>query len=129
MTNEQIRNALYAMLNNAALGYPIAWPGFNFTPPSTGVWLQVDFFPNEGIDEGMADNSTVIPQGIFQIMVCSRPGEGVASINQAIGEVSAVFGKGSTIVGMVRVRRSPYESDRITQDDRMMIPLTIQYTG
>ena len=128
-TNAQIQKALFDLLIAANLGYPTSWPGLDFTAPASGVWLEVSFFPNEGIDDGLGYDSTTIPQGIFQVTAATRPGDGVFPVTNAAQEVQAVFSKGTTISTPVRVQRSPYQMDPIFEGDRMMIPVTITYSG
>ena len=128
-TNTQIQSALYDILIAANLGYPIAYPGIDFTPPASGVWLEVTLFPNEGIDSGLGYSSTTIPQGIFQVSAVDRPGNGVFPVTNAAQEVQSAFPKGTTIAESVRVQRSPYQMDPIFEGDRLYIPVTIPYSG
>jgi len=46
--NTDIYNAFAALIATyaASKGLPVAWPGINFTPPTTGAWLEVSWFPN-----------------------------------------------------------------------------------
>lgn len=44
--------ATYATANSL----PVAWPGINFTPPTTGSWLEVAWFPNQTADKGLAND-------------------------------------------------------------------------
>jgi len=128
-TNNQIYMAAITLLNNAALGYPISWPGFNFTPPSSGVWLEVSFFPNEGIDNGLAYSDTVVPRGIFQVACVDRPGRGTASIHAAADQIRALYAKGTSLIGSVRVIREPYDMELETEDDRLMVVVSVEYSG
>lgn len=128
-TNKTIYTALITTLNGAALGYPVAYPGYNFTPPDTGAWLEVNFLPNRGIDDGLANNSDVAPQGIFQVMAASRPGAGLDAVQQAAQAVIGTFPKGTTVSGLVRIQRHPYQGSAMKEDDRLMIPVTIEYSA
>lgn len=128
-TNNQIYMAAITLLNNAALGYPISWPGFNFTPPSSGVWLEVSFFPNEGIDNGLAYTDGVVPRGIFQVACVNRPGAGLDAIHAAADEIRALYAKGAALVDRVRVVREPYDMELETEDDRLMVVVSIEYSG
>jgi hypothetical protein len=128
-TNNQIYMAAITLLNNAALGYPISWPGFNFTPPSSGVWLEVSFFPNEGIDNGLAYSDTVVPRGIFQVACVDRPGRGTASIHAAADQIRALYAKGTGLIGSVRVIREPYDMELETEGDRLMVVVSVEYSG
>ena len=128
-TNTAIATALFSQLTAAALGYPIAWPGTDFMPPATGVWLEPMVMPNAGIDNGMAATDTTIPQGIFQVGVFDRPGRGVLAVNRAADDVKAAFLKNATITGLVRVQRHPWSFEIQPDADRLSVIVTIPYTG
>lgn len=126
-TNSQILSAFYGVLHGSSLGYPISWPGYNFTPPSQGFWLEVSFLPNRGVDDRLADDGHVSPQGILQITVCGRPGDEVA-LREVAEEVQQVLPKGTPILPPLRVTRSPYTLSVIYAKDRMMLPVSVEYT-
>ena len=128
-TNQQIQKALNDLLIAASLGYDIAWPGLNFTPPESGVWLEVTFLPNRGIDDGLANDSDVVPQGIYQVMAVARPGTGLFPVTNAAQSVIDSLPKGTNIAGLVRVHRHPYQGSAIKEGDRVMIPVTIEYSS
>ena len=127
--NTTIARALFSQLTAASLGYPIAWPGTDFAPPATGIWLEPMFIPNTGIDNGLAATDTTIPQGIFQVGVFDRPGRGVLAVNRAADDVKAAFLKNATITGLVRVQRNPWSFEIQPEDDRLSVIVTIPYTG
>lgn len=128
-TNNSIYMAAITILNDAALGYQVSYPGFNFTPPSTGVWLEVEFFPNEGLDNGLRYADTVVPRGIFQVSCVDRPGSGLDAVNAAADQIRTLYAKGTTLVDQVRVIRQPYDMELKPQDDRMMVVVTVEYSG
>jgi hypothetical protein len=128
-TNTQIATALFQQLSAATLGYPIAWPGTDFTPPATGVWLEPMVMPNTGIDNGLAPTDGTVPQGLFQVAVYDRPGRGILAVNRAADEVKAAFLKNATITGLVRVQRNPYSFEIQPDGDRLSVIVTIPYTG
>jgi len=129
-TNTQIAKELFRKLNEAALGYPVGWPGDDdFTPPATGIWLEPMFIPNTGIDNGLSAADTTIPQGIFQVGVFDRPGRGVLAVNRAADDVKAAFLKNATIINLIRVQRHPWSFEIQPEDDRLSVIVTIPYTG
>lgn len=128
-TNNEIYTALITILNGAALGYPVAYPGFNFTPPSTGVWLEVSFFPNQGISNGIANSDSVVPQGIFQVACVARPGAGISDIHAAAESVGALYGKGIALASKVRVSRNPYSMEITSESDRLMTVVSVEYSA
>ena len=128
-TNRQIAQALFSTLQAGALGYPIAWPGFDFAPPASGPWLEVQFMPNQGIDNGLAPTDVTVPQGIFQVNVFARPGDGIIGMNAIADDVKALYPKNATITGFIRVQRRPYSMEIEGDPDRMMVMVTIPYSG
>jgi hypothetical protein len=128
-SNDEIYTALITLLNDAALGYSVAYLGYNFDPPSSGPWLEVEFFPGEGIDRGLRNQDGVLPQGIFQVAAVIRPGAGVAGLNATADQIRVVYAKGTAIAGSVRVTRTPYDMQIEMDDDRIMVVVTIEYSG
>ena len=129
MTNNDILNAFNAILHSANLGYPIGWPGVNFTPPETGAWLEVAFFPNTGRQNGLANGAQLTPEGMYQVTCYMRPGNGVGALQAAADAVRATFPKGRIITGSVRVTRTPYDMQFEQGSDRIAIAVTIPYLG
>lgn len=56
--NTDIYNAFAAIVGTyaASKSLPVAWPGVNFTPPATGAWLEVAWFPNQSKDMGFGND-------------------------------------------------------------------------
>ena len=129
VTNAQILESFIALVDSAALGYPVAWPGVTFVPPASGIWLQVSFMPNGGVQDGIANDATVLAQGMFQIMVATRPGAGAIGITTVADTVVGALNKGVILSAPVRITRTPYQSPRIDEPGRMYIPITIEYSG
>ena len=129
-TNTQIAKELFRKLNEAALGYPVGWPGDDgFTPPATGIWLEAMVMPNTGIDNGLAPTDVTVPQGLFQVAVYDRPGRGILAVNRAADEVKAAFPKNATITGLVRVQRSPWSFEIQPDAARLSVIVTVTYSG
>ena len=129
MTNSDILNACNAILSAANLGYPIAWPGVDFTPPAKGEWLEVAFFPNTGRQNGLGNDAQLTPEGMYQVTCYTRPGSGVGSLQTAADAVRATFPKGRIMTGSVRVTRTPYDIQFDQGSDRIAIAVTIPYLG
>ena len=126
-TNSTIQSALNDILIAASLGYPISWPGLDFTPPASGAWLEVTFLPNRGVDDRLANDGHVSPQGIYQVTAVSRP-ESELQLRSVAEEVQAAFPVGTNITGNVRITRYPYTGTLQSMDDRMSIAVTIEYS-
>ena len=127
--NNEIYDALITILNDAALGYSVAYPGYNFTPPDSGVWLEVMFMPNRGITYDVANTEDITPQGLFQVTVYDRPGNGIDALDAAAEAVKAAFPKGTVIAGNVRVNEPPYFLSLDTEGAMMMKVVTVPYSG
>ena len=128
-TNTTIATALFGQLTDASLGYPIAWPGTDFTPPASGIWLEPMVMPNTGIDNGLAPTDATVPQGLFQVAVYDRPGRGILAVNRAADDVRAAFLKNATVTGLIRVQRHPWSFEIQPDGDRLSVIVTIPYTG
>ena len=128
-TNTTIATALFSQLATASLGYPIAWPGTDFMPPASGIWLEPMVMPNTGIDNGLASTDGTVPQGLFQVAVYDRPGRGILEVNRAADDVKAAFLKNATITGLIRVQRHPWSFEIQPDADRLSVIVTIPYTG
>ena len=126
--HNDILQAFNTALNDAALGYEISWPNIDFTPPTSGVWLEVSHFPNRGIDRTLSGQN-VIRQGMFQVVIGFRHGDGIFAANTAAQAVADVFPK-LTALSNVKVSKVPYISATIDiEDGRVEMPLTIEYSG
>jgi len=129
-TNSQIKTAFFARLATISGGYTIAWPGVNFTPPGSGAWLEASHFPIAPLDEGLANDSSTVPRGIFQVSCVTRPGLGTAAIDTAAQAVIALFPKGRVLSGSVRVVRAPYSFEAASPSgDKIEIAVTVEYSG
>ena len=128
-TNNQIYMNAIQILKDSPLTYPVSWPGYNFDPPGAGLWLEVQFFPNQGIDNGLRYADGVVPQGILQVACVTRPGFGLETIHAAADEIRTLYAKGTAITGQVRVVRQPYDMELESEDDRLMVVVTIEYSG
>lgn len=127
--NNTIYKALVTILTNAALGYPIIYPGETKEPPASGVWLVVQFMPNRGINFDVGNSEDVTPQGLFQVTVYDRPSAYMDNLDNAAEAVVAAFSKGTRIAGNVRVQEHPYFLSLDPQSDRMSKVVTIPYSG
>lgn len=107
---------------------PVAYPGVNFDPPSSGAWLEVQWFPNETQNYGTADNAPSLLQGFGQVSVCYRPGGGIVSGLALATLIIAAFGKGAVLQN-VRVYRKPWVSNVISDPERISHPITIPWRG
>lgn len=112
----------------ASIGLPCSYPGISFTPPTSGSWLELQWFPNQTQNYGMEDDGPSLMQGFGQLAACYRPGAGIMVGTQLTDQIIAAFAKGTTFAGM-RVYRKPWTSTIIQDPDRDMHPVTIMWRG
>lgn len=124
----EIVEAFFTAIKSANIGYPIAWPGTTFKPPATGIWLEPNVLPNTGLDNGLSNSDTVVPQGLLQVIAWTRPGDGSLTITEAAETIAGVFPKGMQIYGLVRVQRTPYFTELDVSGDKLGIMITIPYS-
>lgn len=127
--NNTIKKALFDILNDAALGYPIAWPAVKFTPPDAGQWLEVAFAPNTDLDNSLGYDSGFIPRGIFQVTVYDRPDSGAFNAGTLADTITALYAKGTPITSTVRVVKRPDQLPMDAMNDRIAIVVSIEYSG
>lgn len=115
-------------MSSYSTSLPIAWPGVNFTPPDSGMWLEVRWFPNSPNNLHWENDAKQQYIGFLQVSVFARPGTGLVSpVSEAEG-VQAHFPKG-LVVGPVKVRKKPGVASSIDEGDRIQIPVSISYQG
>lgn len=112
----------------ASEGLPCSYPGVGFHPPTSGLWLELQWFPNETQGYGLGDGDSSLLQGFAQLSVCHPPGQGLAPGAALTDRVIAAFAKGTTFAG-VRVYRKPWVNSVISDPERIMHPITIPYRG
>lgn len=127
--NNTIKQALFSILSGASLGYPIAWPAVDFTPPASDEWLEVAFAPNSDLDNGLSYIDKTVPRGFFQVTVSGRPNKSTFTIEGIAQQLQVVFAKGTSISGLVRVVRKPEIMTADMLDDRVSIVVSVEYSG
>lgn len=122
-----IENDFFTVIESLNLGYPIAYTAIDFTPPQNSLWLEVKVFRNSGQDLGIAHNSSKIEEGLFQITVCDRPNKGIINMTTVANGIVAALPRG-TVIGDVYIKKQPYLMQIIDMEDRVMLPITMQYS-
>jgi hypothetical protein len=117
----------FIFLESLNLNIPIAYPAVKFTPPETGIWLEAKVLRNTGIDNGLSVVSTKVEQGIVQLNACTRPNAGIITLTNFANGLIAQIPKGLNI-GDVKVIKQPYLMQPIYIDDRVILPITIEYS-
>ena len=106
----------------------ILWPGKQKTPPESGMWLEPSVFPNEHGDIAWDNDSCVDTRGFFQVLIYFRPGQGIIEPSELADALIAFFPKGMTL-GIVRIKKRPWQASVVTDSDKLFIPVTIPYMG
>lgn len=141
-SNRDIYIALMSKLDAANLGYPMSRPGGvaydaagnrvsgKFTPPATGLWLEVEFQPNEDIDNGLGPGDDVVPRGMMTVIVMGRPGNaGIIPMIDLAEQIKVAYPKDYRLAGLVRIRRHPWSFNLPEMDDRLGVAVTVEYSG
>lgn len=133
MPDTDILRALLERLNAYTTSLPVAylgknWDGSAFEPPSSGMWLESSYFPNEP-DDIMWAEPEAMQMGFFQVSVCFRNDTFETLARAEAADVVAHFDKGRQLTGEIRINQRPYTSPRVTGDVMSHIPITIPYRG
>lgn len=132
MSDDEIYDAFCDLLNAFAAqlspALTIAFPGIGFTPPTSGMWLELVWIPNETQNYGIEDDGPSLLQGLAQVNVCYRPGPGIVDGLAMAKQVIAAFGKGTTFATM-QVYRKPWVASVIEDPERVMHPVTVPWRG
>ena len=127
-TDKDILEAALTHMASLVTSLPIAWPGVSFTPPSSGMWFEVRHFPNEPDHFGYGDDAKQDYRGFLQVSVFTADKAGLITPTEEAEKIVAHFAKG-TALGPVVVRKTPYLSPPIPEDNHIQIPVTCPYRG
>jgi hypothetical protein len=108
---------------------PVSYPGVGFTPPSAGIWLEVQWHPNRTVNYGMANEAPSLLRGFGRVLVCYRPGQGIPDGLEMAQRVVDAFAKGTILAGNVRVYRQPSIGPQLTDPERISHPVTVDWSG
>lgn len=129
-TDAAIYSAFAVLVTSFAAGLspplPVAYPGIPFTPPTTGEWLELAWFPNETQNYAMDNAAGAVHSGFFQVAACERPGAGIMVGATLAGAVVSAFPKGTAFSGAT-VERKPWISSVLVMDEKLIYPVTVRY--
>lgn len=117
-----IAEAVDDFANTQSEPLAVAYPGVAFTPPTSGMWLELISIINDGQNYGL--DLGHIDQGFFRVVVCFRPGGGIVSAQLVAEEAQAYFPKGTDLAGAL-VYRKPAIGTDLQDDEKSMIPVTV----
>jgi len=122
-----IESDFFAMVAAKFPALPVAYPGLNFTPPAAGYWLEPLVFRNQPID-GANPSFAPLDRGVMQITVCTRPGNGIIGLTEISDQIRSAFPKNTQFSDGLKITATPYNLTVITEDDRIMLPLSMTYS-
>lgn len=130
MSTATIYDAFAASVTAFAQNYtpelPVAYPGINFSPPDTGLWLELICFWNGSINYGLADDAPAVQQGYFRIIAWSRQGGGLMAAQELADDIEAAFPKGSEF-DTARMYKMADKSGPVEDDDRIGVPVSLYW--
>lgn len=122
-----IENDFLSAVDAANFGYPVAWPGVDFTPPDTGIWIEPVIIRGDGIDIGLPMDSLYMPNGTFRIGVCTRPGNGVVAVAAVAETIAATLVKGTRFADGTFIVNQPKVQAAIIEPHRITMPVSMAY--
>lgn len=130
-TNTQIQEAIFEMVGMYAAGIPlpVSYPGVNFEQPSSGLWLELVFLPNNYAGSQINPSGATLPRGIFRINACDSRKKGINCATEQAEAVKAAFPIRTPIVDQVAVSKVPVLGMPMIDSGVIRIPVTIEYHG
>lgn len=119
--------AQFASTHSPALS--VAWPDAPLTPPNSGSWLEVSWFPNETFTYGMADNGPVQVKGFGQVNCNTRLARGAMKATLTLADAIITAIPKGTVLDLAQIERQPWKSSALTAEDRIVVPVTFPYAG
>lgn len=127
-TNSQVTLAIFQLANAFATtnNLPISYPGKKFDTPESSGWLELSVSPND-LDDTLNDKDSC-RRGMFQINLCGKPNNNPLTLIGLSDTLASSMEKGTVLVDDVRVVRTPYTMQLIPLSDRVILPVTIEYS-
>lgn len=132
MSVKTIRQALEVALNTwaTANNVTIAWQNFEFKPTINTTYIKASILPAETENPTLGDGHNR-KQGIFQLLICSKDGTGMASAETLADSLLNYFSRGEsfTVSGItVRILESPSVNPAFNDEGWLILPVSIRYT-
>lgn len=110
----------------SANSMPVKWPGKKLKTPDSGNWFELSINSND-IDPTLNDQ-TIYRRGMFQLNVGGKPDRDSTRLSAIADLIQAEFYKTKPIIDAVTVSDTPYQTSLIELDDRVILPVTINYS-
>jgi len=118
-----------AKIESSGFTDQIAYPGIKFDPANLTQWIEVDILENGFDDFDTENDGQKTERGILQISAVCKPGSGIVILDALAKTIQTKFPKGTILCDKIRVTKHPYRMDVITTDDRLIMPVSINYSA
>jgi hypothetical protein len=127
-TNAQVTLGIFNLVKTFAdsNSLQLSIAGKKFDTPSTGNWIELSVSPNN-LDITLNDTNS-FKRGMFQINVCGKPDKNPLTLTTLSDTIATSMQKGTVISTDVKVTRTPYPMQLIPLNDRVILPVTIEYS-
>ena len=108
----------------------VAYPNVAFTPAGRSPYRKVEFIPNLADLVGIAFDSSRDFQGLLQVSVFWKAGDGLVKPTQVAAQIAAHFAPGTRIARngiTVRIDQKPRVISSIQEPDWTQIPVSIAW--
>jgi len=109
---------------------PVAWPNKAFTPPTTGKFLRADFIPGRVDRICIGSDERHRQLGIMQVSVMWPLSKGTDEPTDMAGAIRGLFPVDLVLTDAdirVRVIERPALAGPIIEEQRLMIPVTVEW--
>lgn len=118
--------AVQAATFAASEGVPVAYPGVEFSVPSSGLWLSIDWVPNRPAEYGISNDGPSMDRGLAIIAANGEPGIGLMPVLTLAEKARQAFGKG-TRFGAMKVYTKPAITVLPPEPHRLSAIVTAQW--
>lgn len=124
--------ARVATISTGSPALPIAFPeaASTFSPPASGKYLEVRYFPNTPLFGALA--SGVVDQGLVLVTIVWPKNDGLVRPLEIAGAVVAHFPIGLKLISgafRVKVSAQTYVAAPLHDADRLRIPVTVSWAA
>lgn len=125
-----ILDALMARVNGIGIGYPVAWPNVDYTPPADQKYLAVAFLPNRNQRVAITTTTPHRRGGLLQVSVYWPRGKGIAAPLDIAGKVAEHFPADLILAAggvTIRVTQAPDVAGLLHEDQAVQVPVSIYW--
>lgn len=119
----QLESRLNVWVSQQTEKPPVAWQSVAFTPPASGIWLEVTLLPADTVSGSLAAGEW---KGAFRVNVFGRSGSGSSAVESVAQSIAGHFPAGLDMDG-VKVPRPPSVGRGSSDEGLYMVPVSIRY--